>query len=763
MKNSLLALLLHDVIIFPHQEVKLEFKNDNSKYIIENTLKEGKKEIIVISTNLKEAQNLKLKDLPKIGLNAKIKQKIILPNGNMRVILQGLKRVKIKNLNFNSNNLIEVKYENFALNNLDLDKDEAYINKLIKMTKKYYETIDKDYTKMADFLESTKSLNKITDIISFNLNIDYEFKKELFILTNTHERAKKILSFLNKLINSIKIENKLEEEVRTNFEKNEKEIIIREKIKILNRELNGDLEGQNDSEKFAQKIKKLKINPKLKSRMIDEVKKFEMTNENSPEHSILRNYLEFLTNLPWDRETKDTTDINSIDNHLNRLHYGINEAKNRIKEYLILKQKNNKLNSPILCLIGPPGTGKTTFARELAKAIGREFIKISVGGLNDSSELLGHRRTYIGAGPGKIIDGIKKCGAKNPVILIDEVDKMVKDYKGDPASVLLDILDPKQNHEFIDNYLGEPFDLSKVIFILTANLEDDIPAPLYDRLEIIEVNSYTLFEKIEIAKNYTLPRLGKEYSFDYNKIKLTDSAIKKIALSYTQESGMRDLERKISSIIRQILIKGLNETVEITEKDITKYLGNPKYYAYENNYENSGTVNVPAYTPLGGSVLNIECTMYEGNGEIIASGNVGSIMEESIEVAMSYLKANHKNFKIDYKKFSNTFHIHSLEASSKKDGPSAGLAITTALVSLLLNKKVPNDIAFTGEISLNGRIMRIGGLKEKIISAYNRGIKTIYIPKENENNLNDIPKKILKSMIIIPVNSFEEVYKNIFN
>jgi len=762
LKNTQLALLLHDIIIFPHQEVKLEFKNNTSKIIIESTLMEGKKEIVVISSPLKEAQNLKLKDLPKIGLNAKIKQKIILPNGNMRVILQGLKRVKIKNINFNNKNLIEVKYENFALNNLDLDKDEAYINKLIKMTKKYYETIDKDYTKMADFLETTKSLNKITDIISFNLNIDYEFKKELFILTNTQERAKKLLSFLNKLINSIKIENKLEEEVRTNFEKNEKEIIIREKIKILNRELNGDIEGQNDAEKFAQKIKKLKINPKLKSRMIDEVRKFEMTNENSPEHSILRNYLEFLTNLPWDRESKDTTDITSIDKHLNKLHYGINEAKNRIKEYLVLKEKNNKLHSPILCLIGPPGTGKTTFARELAKSIGREFIKISVGGLNDSSELLGHRKTYIGAGPGKIMDGIKKCGAKNPVILIDEVDKMVKDYKGDPASVLLDILDPKQNHEFIDNYLGEPFDLSKVIFILTANLEDDIPAPLYDRLEVIEVNSYTLLDKIEIAKNYTLPRLGKEYNFDHTKIKMSDTVITKIALNYTMESGMRDLERKISSIIRQVLIKGLDEEVTITEKDITKYLGNPKYYTYENNYEKCGTVNVPAYTPLGGSILNIECTMYEGNGEIIVSGNIGSVMEESIEVAMSYLKANYRQFKIDYKKFSNTFHVHSLEASSKKDGPSAGLAITTALVSLLTNKKVPNNMAFTGEISLNGRVMRIGGLKEKIISAYNKGINKVYIPKENENNLNDIPKKILKNMEIIPINSFYEVYKDIF-
>jgi len=496
--------------------------------------------------------------------------------------------------------------------------------------------------------------------------------------------------------------------------------------------------------------------------MIDEVRKFEMTNENSPEHSILRNYLEFLTNLPWDRESKDTTDITSIDKHLNKLHYGINEAKNRIKEYLVLKEKNNKLHSPILCLIGPPGTGKTTFARELAKSIGREFIKISVGGLNDSSELLGHRKTYIGAGPGKIMDGIKKCGAKNPVILIDEVDKMVKDYKGDPASVLLDILDPKQNHEFIDNYLGEPFDLSKVIFILTANLEDDIPAPLYDRLEVIEVNSYTLLDKIEIAKNYTLPRLGKEYNFDHTKIKMSDTVITKIALNYTMESGMRDLERKISSIIRQVLIKGLDEEVTITEKDITKYLGNPKYYTYENNYEKCGTVNVPAYTPLGGSILNIECTMYEGNGEIIVSGNIGSVMEESIEVAMSYLKANYRQFKIDYKKFSNTFHVHSLEASSKKDGPSAGLAITTALVSLLTNKKVPNNMAFTGEISLNGRVMRIGGLKEKIISAYNKGINKVYIPKENENNLNDIPKKILKNMEIIPINSFYEVYKDIF-
>lgn len=762
LNNTYLILILRDLVLFPNQEIKLEFSNDLSKHIIYNSQKDYAGELILSNPKDENSSVQSTKDIEKIGSFCKIKSSIDLPNGNIRVTLRGVKRVKISKLEVSDEKRLYAYKEPIDNPVYNLDEELAYSRKLKNLANKYVEINSKISNTLIGIIKNITNLSKLTDIIAASLELNFKQKLKLFKETDYYKRARMLITILNNEIMSLELENKIEEEVREHFEENEKEIIIREKIKSLSEELGLGNDKKSECENFLNIIEDLKINEKIKTSMRREVSTFEATIESSPEYGSLRSHLEFITGLPWNKSSKDETDIKKIDDHLNELHYGLAKAKERIEEYMALRKKNKSLYSPVLCLIGPPGTGKTTFARELASSTHREFVKVSVGGLNDSSELIGHRRTYIGAGPGKIMEGIRKCGVNNPIILIDEVDKMVKDYKGDPSSILLDILDQNQNKEFVDNYVQEPFDLSNVLFILTANEESKIPKALYDRLEVIEVASYTLFDKVEIAKNYTLPRLGKEYKFDYKKIKIPESVITKIIVEYTKEAGVRELERKISSIIRKILIKGLESPVVIKESDLEKYLGKDKFSNFTNLYTDQGVVNVPAVTCSGGCLLNIEVALYPGCEKIISTGTLGKVMQESAIVATSFLKNNAKSLKLDSKKLTETMHIHALDGATPKDGPSAGLGIAIAIASEVSGKKVPNEIAFTGEMTLKGRILKVGGIKEKIITSYNTGIKRIYMPSENMNDLEKVPKKILKAIDIIAVNSFTEVYNDIF-
>lgn len=763
MSNRFLILILQNIVLFPNQEVKLEFSNEISKTIIEESIRDEDGEMVLVVPKDSNETIDNMGDIESIGVLLKIKNCIDIPNGNLRVTLRGVKRVHIKSLTVLSGGLIEVETESVFNPEYNLEEELAYSRKLKESVTKYVEINRGVSNAILPIIKNITNLSKLTDMVSASLEFDTSEKVKLFRETDYYVRAKMLITLLSNEIKSIELENKLDEEIRDRFEKSEREIIIKEKIKSLSNELGQDNDRQDECDEFRNIIKELKISERVKNSMLREVSRFEMTMENSPEYGSLRSHLEFVTSLPWNKSSKGESDIEKIDEQLNGLHYGLSKAKERIEEYMILKSKNKSLHSPILCLIGPPGTGKTTFARELAGSTHREFVKVSVGGLNDSSELIGHRRTYIGAGPGKIMEGIRKCGVNNPVILIDEVDKMVKDYKGDPSSVLLEILDQKQNREFVDNYVQEPFDLSNVLFILTANDEAKIPRALYDRLEVIEVASYTLFDKIEIAQNYTLPRLGKEYDFDYKKIKFSDAVITKIIEDYTKEAGVRDLERKISTIIRKILIKGLDKTVTIKESDLEKYLGTDTYSEYKNYYEEAGVSNVPAFTNMGGCVINIEVSIIPGVEKIVTTGSLGKVMQESAVVGVSFLKENAKQYKIDRKVLSETLHIHALDGATPKDGPSAGLGIVVAIVSAASGKKVPNECAFTGELSLKGRILKVGGIKEKLISAYNSGIKRMYIPMENADDLKKLPKKICKEMDIKTVNTFTEVYSDIFD
>ncbi|MEG1506595.1 MAG: endopeptidase La, partial [Bacilli bacterium] len=597
-------------------------------------------------------------------------------------------------------------------------------------------------------------LGMITDIITSFLPFNVTKKLEYMQNINPINRAIKLISDIKEEMKVIKIDLKIDDLVQDELEDSQKEYILREKIKAIKKELGEDSLQIEEASKFRAILNKLRLNKNTFEKINHEIDKYELLSESSPEIGVIRNYLDWVLNLPWNKVSKDVSNFSQVQKHLDDTHYGLKEIKTRIIEYVAIKNINKNIKSPIICLVGPPGVGKTSIAMSIAEALSKKFYKISVGGLNDSTELVGSRKTYLGANPGKIIQGIKKCGTKNPVLLIDEVDKMVKDYKGDPASTLLEIIDPIQNKYFVDNYIEEQFDLSEVLFILTANYIQDIPDTILDRVEVINLNSYTLFEKKDIAKKYFLPRIIEEHKIISSKIKFTDELLYFIIKNYTREAGVRELERELSSLMRKLAI---NNVKVLNIERITKLLGTPKYPEDEEEIEGVGVVNSLAVTNFGGIVTKIESIKFKGSGIVTLTGSIGKVMEESVTVAINYLKSEY-NISLN----NVDLHLHFLDAATKKDGPSAGVSIAATIVSIFEKKVVPANTAFTGEISLNGTIHRIGGLKEKLIGAYNKGINIVYIPDKNITDLEDVPKEILESIEVIPVKNFKEIYTKIF-
>lgn len=769
MDFNLPVILLKNLLLLPNQEVKIELSNELSKKVIMLSGSDYNKELLIVCPKNELEEIPDVEDLPTIAVIGKIKSKIELPNNHLRVKLVGIKRVSVTNY-YNDENadILKCRYEDLEIPSIKEAEEMALSRKLISILKKYIKNSPNISNSILNAISEVTSLSILTDMISTFIPITFDKKLAYMEEINPVIRAEKLIADIHLELEVIKLDMKIENELRKGLEENQKEFILREKIHEIEKELGEENLKAIEVENYFKHLDEINCSAKTKKKIAGEIKKYDMTPEMSPDSSIIRNYLDWVLNLPWNEESKEETSLVKIEKSLNERHYGLEKVKERIIEYVAVKKRNPQMRSPILCLVGPPGVGKTSIAISIAKSLEKEFYKISVGGLNDSAELNGHRRTYIGASPGKIIQALKKCGTKNPLILIDEIDKMVKDFKGDPASVLLDILDPEQNAFFIDNYIEEAFNLSQVFFILTANNLYNIPAELRDRLEIMELSSYTLFEKIDIAKKYLIPNVLKEHGLLDGEIKIPESILEILINHYTKESGVRELERIITSLIRKSMtesIKSKNSIKKlITKKDVLNYLGQKKY-DFEITVKNivPGLINGLAYTPYGGAVLPIESCYYEGSGKVFYTGSLGKVMTESIDVAVSFLKSNHKEFKLnDYYFKTKDIHLHALEGGIPKDGPSAGVTIVTSLISLIRDEQVPRDVAMTGEISLRGDVLPIGGLREKLIGAYNEQIKRVFIPLKNHADLNEIPEFLKEKLEIIEVSNYKEIYKVLF-
>ena len=763
-ETNLPIILLKNVILFPYNEIRVEFTKSKEKLVLENSEKYNDNHILLINLIDPLEENPSIKDLPNIGVIGKIKSKIELSNGTIRVVIAGLSRVEILNY-------IESDYgyiESFVIPTKDYDYEEteaiALKRVLFKELNNYINTSSLMSNSVLGRISGVDNISKLTDIIASELPIDYTNKFKYLNTPNPIKRIKTIIEDLNKEIETVKLENEIELTLKEKIDSSQREYLLREKIRIIKEELGESNIKDTEIDLLRNKIKEKDLPEKVKKRLNEELKRYILSSEVSPEVTIIRTYIDWLLNLPWNISTKDDYKIKEVTDLLNETHYGLDDIKKRIIEFVAVIKHTNNVNSPIICLTGPPGVGKTTLAKSIARSLNKKFVKISVGGVSDEAEIVGHRRTYLGANPGKIIQSMKQAGVNNPVFLIDEIDKLTKDYHGDPASALLAVLDTEQNKTFCDNYIEEEFDLSNVLFILTANDITKIPNALKDRLEIIELSSYTNYDKKEICKKYLIPKLFKQYKIrDYN-ISINDNAINKIITDYTKEAGARELSRKIEQICRKIICDDITDTI-IKVSDLQKYLGPAKYYHQKNDNSNkSGIVNALAYTIYGGEILKISSSMYTGTGNIKITGSVGKVMEESVEVAFSYIKSNAQNFEVDYNLFSTKdFHIHIEEGATTKDGPSAGITIVSTILSLLKDKVISNDISMTGEITLRGKVLPIGGLKEKLISASVNNIKKVFIPVDNKTDLEQIPEEIKNKIEIVLVRDYLDVYYYLFN
>lgn len=770
-KSNLPVILLKNLVLLPYQEVRVELKSKVSKKVTEISKLYHDGEVLVVCPLDSLEERPDASDLPKIGVVGKIKSVIELPNGDQRIMISGLYRVKvISYVNYsNEEEVLDSIITGIEHSDSEIETT-AYSRKLMSELENYVNKNPFITNSIMSQLKSNVTLDKLTDLVGGFLTLSFEKKLSLMLDSSPISRCKTLIKELAIESAVIDLEGHIETQIKKNLDDSEKEYILKEKLRVIKDELGEGVSKAEEIINLRDKVNLGSFPDRIRKKLISEIDRYDASSEMSPDAGIIRNYIEYLLQIPWNVSTRDEKDLLKIEKKLNQSHYGLEEAKNRIIEYIAVKSVSDEINSPIICLIGPPGVGKTTFAESISKALNRNFVKISLGGMSDSAELVGHRRAYIGSNPGRIVSSLIKCGSNNPVFLLDEVDKLKKDYKGDPASTLLDILDVSQNKRFVDNYVDEEIDLSKILFILTANDISSIPVPLLDRLEIINLQGYSDEEKIYICENYLIPGILKKHGLKNNVIKFETSSIKKIINNYTNEAGVRELERALSKIIRKIITEHIKlsrkiVSVRIKDIDVPKYLDKELFEsAHKREIMYSGVMHAVACNSLGGTTLDIECSMFEGSGNVTYTGSLGEVAKESINVAFSYIKSNKEYFDISKEVFlNNDFHIHFTEAGINKDGPSAGIAIITIILSLIKNKIISNNISMSGEISLKGDILKVGGIKEKAIAAKRNNIDTLYIPKENIKDVQWLDPELKNSIKFIGVNNYKEIYKEIFS
>lgn len=767
-KINLPVIVLKGIILLPNNDIRLEFQDNETKNIIDVSEMFHDNKLLVIGQIDTIEESTNISELPKIGVISKINHKVKLPNGNIRVTISGISRAYVHeymNLN-NKLDSLECITSEILENKPDVATEPIILKKLYNEFEKHIRIVPYITNSILSTLVTVKTLSQMTDIIANQISSTNERLNEYLLTFDINTRVEMVLKDIYQEQEMYKIEKELEQKVKKSIDNSQKEYFLREKIKVIREEL-GDVSSKDEEiDSLREKLNALDAPKHIKDRLNNEIRKLDSLTNLSPEINVVRTYIDWLFDLPWNSVTTDNDDLRDVKKKFDESHYGLEKVKERIIEYLAVKKVKGNMNGPIICLVGPPGVGKTSLAFSVAHAMNRKFTKISVGGLHDECEIIGHRRSYLGAEPGRIIQGLKKAGSSNPVFLIDEIDKMTKDIKGDPASALLDVLDPEQNKCFRDNYIEEEIDLSNVMFLATANYIEDIPEALRDRLEIIRLSGYTEFEKLDIVKTHLLKKICDEHGLNYEKINISDNVILKIIRNYTKEAGVRELERQLATIVRKIITKLVMnniriDRINILEKDLEKYLGKIKFLDSEAmDVSQIGVVNGLAYTQFGGDTLPIEVNYFKGNGNLVLTGSLGDVMKESAQIALSYIKANYKKFKIDYEKLtSNDIHIHVPEGATPKDGPSAGVTLTTALISAFSNLKIDKTLAMTGEITLRGKVLPIGGLKEKSMGAYRNGIKRIIIPKENIRDLDDVPTEVKRCMEYIPVSTYDDIYK----
>ena len=766
-KTKLPVLVLKNIILFPHNEIRIELENDKDKELASLADSYYNKHILIINPNDELEESIDKTSFPRIGVIGYINMRLEMPNNKTRIVIRGLNRVKVLSYSNSDSDIPVSSFEDIETKKLSLTEEMAYSRSLIKQTEYYIEHCPTAGNSILSDILGVNNTSKITDILTTFVPGTYMRKLEYLNEIDPTSRAMMLLDDINVEVSVAKLEEKIEDKISFELDKTQRDYILNEKIKIMKEELGEGYDKDSEVIELRNKITNPNIPLKVRKRLDLEVKRYESIPAMSSEIGMVRNYIEELLSLPWGKYTNDNKNLNDAKKILDESHYGLIEVKERVLEYLALNQLTGGLHSEVICFVGPPGVGKTTFAKSIAKAIGRKYTKISVGGVNDEADIMGHRRAYIGSSPGKIIDGIKRSNSMNPVFVIDEIDKMTKDIKGDPASSLLEVLDKEQNKYFSDHYIEEEFDLSKVIFILTANYKEQIPSELYDRLEIIEISSYTEYEKFNICRDYIIPKGIKSHGLTDVNVEFTDDAIFKIIRNYTKEAGVRELERKIYSILRKIVKKIVVDKQEslniVDDAFVKKYLGNEIYTTTPKTLNEVGVVNAMSYTACGGEILKVEVNYYKGNGNIIATGSLGDVFIESARIALSYIKSNYKRFGIDYDSLEKSdIHIHVPFLSVKKEGPSAGIAITTAIISAFTNLSVSNSISMTGEITLRGEVLPVGGIKEKIIGAKTFGVRKLYLPIENKRDVECLEKEITSGIRFVYVDNYIQIFDSLF-